>query len=135
MGFSSGILITRRGSSGVIRLELTQTIVPSSIRTQARASSWSLPRPFLRLELVQRRPYGGRAYPLGAAVHIFDAAAPHHPVFAGANPEAPHVLADVPVLLPPTPGVSLRRVRQDRKSTRLNSSHGYISYAVFCLKK
>src|SRR2546429_1736434 len=29
-----------------------------------------------------------------------------------------------------------KRVRQrDRKSTRLNSSHGYISYAVFCLKK
>src|SRR2546422_131727 len=37
---------------------------------------------------------------------------------------------------------ALRRVRggewpliADRKSTRLNSSHGYISYAVFCLKK
>src|SRR2546422_5778512 len=27
------------------------------------------------------------------------------------------------------------RVGRDRKSTRLNSSHGYISYAVFCLKK
>src|SRR2546429_122126 len=27
------------------------------------------------------------------------------------------------------------RGEQDRKSTRLNSSHGYISYAVFCLKK
>src|SRR6478752_9885530 len=27
------------------------------------------------------------------------------------------------------------RDRGDRKSTRLNSSHGYISYAVFCLKK
>src|SRR2546422_1802329 len=27
------------------------------------------------------------------------------------------------------------RSEQDRKSTRLNSSHGYISYAVFCLKK
>src|SRR2546422_6088323 len=26
-------------------------------------------------------------------------------------------------------------ILQDRKSTRLNSSHGYISYAVFCLKK
>src|SRR2546429_5818448 len=26
-------------------------------------------------------------------------------------------------------------LRLDRKSTRLNSSHGYISYAVFCLKK
>src|SRR2546429_4468517 len=35
--------------------------------------------------------------------------------------------------------VSALRARQlaerDRKSTRLNSSHGYISYAVFCLKK
>src|SRR5256884_5058656 len=30
------------------------------------------------------------------------------------------------------PDVSLD---EDRKSTRLNSSHGYISYAVFCLKK
>src|SRR5258708_14245467 len=28
-----------------------------------------------------------------------------------------------------------RRRRQDRKSTRLNSSHQIISYAVFCLKK
>src|SRR2546422_2938020 len=28
-----------------------------------------------------------------------------------------------------------RGPRRDRKSTRLNSSHGYISYAVFCLKK
>src|SRR2546422_7490447 len=31
-------------------------------------------------------------------------------------------------VLPPNP-------LRDRKSTRLNSSHGYISYAVFCLKK
>src|ERR1041385_8941760 len=29
----------------------------------------------------------------------------------------------------------MSRNRPDRKSTRLNSSHGYISYAVFCLKK
>src|SRR5256884_6000391 len=28
-----------------------------------------------------------------------------------------------------------KRPPRDRKSTRLNSSHGYISYAVFCLKK
>src|SRR5687768_17848464 len=27
------------------------------------------------------------------------------------------------------------QLEKDRKSTRLNSSHGYISYAVFCLKK
>src|SRR2546422_3946342 len=30
---------------------------------------------------------------------------------------------------------ALKRWTTDRKSTRLNSSHGYISYAVFCLKK
>src|SRR2546422_3767741 len=29
----------------------------------------------------------------------------------------------------------LGELTKDRKSTRLNSSHGYISYAVFCLKK
>src|SRR2546422_6397819 len=29
----------------------------------------------------------------------------------------------------------VHKVFGDRKSTRLNSSHGYISYAVFCLKK
>src|SRR2546422_7048410 len=29
----------------------------------------------------------------------------------------------------------LDALERDRKSTRLNSSHGYISYAVFCLKK
>src|SRR2546422_1604844 len=32
-------------------------------------------------------------------------------------------------------GPERRQVFEDRKSTRLNSSHGYISYAVFCLKK
>src|SRR3712207_7782161 len=32
-------------------------------------------------------------------------------------------------------GELLRGVRVDRKSTRLNSSHANISYAVFCLKK
>src|SRR2546429_5894131 len=38
----------------------------------------------------------------------------------------------------PWPGRTKRRSfagGRDRKSTRLNSSHGYISYAVFCLKK
>src|SRR2546422_10965547 len=39
-------------------------------------------------------------------------------------------------LTPRTAGVLLALgQRGDRKSTRLNSSHGYISYAVFCLKK
>src|SRR2546422_6124516 len=32
-------------------------------------------------------------------------------------------------------GAQIFEALGDRKSTRLNSSHGYISYAVFCLKK
>src|SRR5687768_17772571 len=32
-------------------------------------------------------------------------------------------------------GLESSLAEEDRKSTRLNSSHGYISYAVFCLKK
>src|SRR2546422_11285554 len=50
--------------------------------------------------------------------------------------ELPAVPADGPE---PTRGARPHRARpghrSDRKSTRLNSSHGYISYAVFCLKK
>src|SRR2546429_5257317 len=40
-------------------------------------------------------------------------------------------------LAAPEVGTTFTRARAqlDRKSTRLNSSHGYISYAVFCLKK
>src|SRR2546427_5236485 len=34
-----------------------------------------------------------------------------------------------------TPSRPIEPSRQDRKSTRLNSSHSQISYAVFCLKK
>src|SRR2546427_6097060 len=33
------------------------------------------------------------------------------------------------------PGSQMERAQRDRKSTRLNSSHSQISYAVFCLKK
>src|SRR2546422_5622602 len=39
---------------------------------------------------------------------------------------------DFPSPFPPKPS---KEPSPDRKSTRLNSSHGYISYAVFCLKK
>src|SRR2546429_9023660 len=55
---------------------------------------------------------------------------------------APPVRAGSPIngrialrhLLPRAARPADQRLR-DRKSTRLNSSHGYISYAVFCLKK
>src|SRR2546430_4288734 len=40
-----------------------------------------------------------------------------------------------PALKQCQPFLNNRRNRRDRKSTRLNSSHSQISYAVFCLKK
>src|SRR5687768_18068065 len=50
-------------------------------------------------------------------------------------------VVNVLMATPPSNAASAEHVRLllestlDRKSTRLNSSHGYISYAVFCLKK
>src|SRR5256886_8709218 len=50
-----------------------------------------------------------------------------------------HVALEVrrQLLQRPAPGVPLQLLgpAEDRKSTRLNSSHSQISYAVFCLKK
>src|SRR2546429_3515233 len=45
--------------------------------------------------------------------------------------------AQHPAVLLPAQGLQAtpELTARDRKSTRLNSSHGYISYAVFCLKK
>src|SRR2546422_3409065 len=45
-----------------------------------------------------------------------------------------HLPRDLAALEPVVARIVKSRVA-DRKSTRLNSSHGYISYAVFCLKK
>src|SRR2546422_5078007 len=50
------------------------------------------------------------------------------------RPSAP----SAPAVTDPDPLADARirpLLERDRKSTRLNSSHGYISYAVFCLKK
>src|SRR3712207_7958005 len=43
--------------------------------------------------------------------------------------------ADLPVVRLPVVADDAEDVGEDRKSTRLNSSHANISYAVFCLKK
>src|SRR3989449_4018768 len=68
-----------------------------------------------------RRPPRSTLFPYTTLFRSLPARAPHrHP---DARRPAGHSL-----------GVRLDAGR-DRKSTRLNSSHGYISYAVFCLKK
>src|SRR2546422_3095753 len=72
---------------------------------------------------------------------------PYTPLFRSHVVEATNVIGDCahtqrPRLVmgrahPVAPSAMRKRRRDvaDRKSTRLNSSHGYISYAVFCLKK
>src|SRR3712207_8308018 len=50
------------------------------------------------------------------------------------DPATDTVVAEIPVEHSPH-SVAVNPVRPDRKSTRLNSSHANISYAVFCLKK
>src|SRR5947207_15844545 len=70
------------------------------------------------------------------------------PIYAdrGPRPELPRAASRLAHRLPPRPGlpggasgpdhgVQVAAAPLDRKSTRLNSSHTVISYAVFCLKK
>src|SRR3989449_3287042 len=49
--------------------------------------------------------------------------------------EVLHLAAPTTVAQTTAVSVAQAPAAEDRKSTRLNSSHGYISYAVFCLKK
>src|SRR2546422_7067727 len=67
----------------------------------------------------------GRAFCAGADLAVLEADGPAL-VAAG---------KDVALAIRGAPQPVLAVVNGDRKSTRLNSSHGYISYAVFCLKK
>src|SRR2546429_3836510 len=57
-----------------------------------------------------------------------------HRLLLGEVPDGEVLVADHQADLALVVGNEYFAIR-DRKSTRLNSSHGYISYAVFCLKK
>src|SRR5205085_12099159 len=113
-------------------------------------------RPQLAIEATRRagvplRLAGG---PLDAAGEHLDARlrelAPPHVTFAGRVPDPVPALQEAGVLIHCADrepyGMALvealacgvpvdARASTDRKSTRLNSSHSQISYAVFCLKK
>src|SRR2546422_2724696 len=75
------------------------------------------------------RPRHRRTEQIGARVHGTGAERGKHEV---ANEFFAQVLDDAVDGAGP---LGLLDQAGDRKSTRLNSSHGYISYAVFCLKK
>src|SRR2546422_10132457 len=83
-----------------------------------------LTRAFVFFFLMIRRPPRSTLFPYTTLFRSLDA-----DLLDRARADRP-VLALAPVA--PRRRAGLAR---DRKSTRLNSSHGYISYAVFCLKK
>src|SRR5206468_12598926 len=72
----------------------------------------------------------GEDVKLGKLFKIFLQEVPYKRAYDGLNKEYfDREAKRVPKLQP------LKRLEEDRKSTRLNSSHDQISYAVFCLKK
>src|SRR2546427_8643020 len=77
-----------------------------------------------------RRPPRSTLLSLHDALPIWKGAVIGGIVGAGAGAAAARASRDIDIVLPKGAAVTL-----DRKSTRLNSSHSQISYAVFCLKK
>src|SRR2546429_6992945 len=77
--------------------------------------------------LMIRRPPRSTLFPYTT---LFRSEVPGHPA-AGRSHARDRLVVRAPAA-GVAPGAG---ARTDRKSTRLNSSHGYISYAVFCLKK
>src|SRR2546430_10579969 len=69
--------------------------------------------------------------PKSVLTAVFETIAPSRAVYVSCNPDA--LGAELPIIL--KAGYRIDRIEADRKSTRLNSSHSQISYAVFCLKK
>src|SRR2546429_6564871 len=72
-----------------------------------------------------RRPPRSTLFPYTTLFRSVAASFLRHQPCDHGSPDGRHVS--------PSPATWL--LGRDRKSTRLNSSHGYISYAVFCLKK
>src|SRR3712207_7502039 len=87
-----------------------------------------------------RRPPRSTPFPYTTLFRSVGAAGPPGPPAGGGAGRAPVVVRPL-VLGTLVPGAFVRRTVggrpavRDRKSTRLNSSHANISYAVFCLKK
>src|SRR2546422_1758970 len=102
----------------MIRRPPRSTLFPSPTLFRSPLRKEVLPRiaPGLRPGRGHRGPERGHDPVLG-----FDRKIPDQGVLKEQKDRVPHAAEGHPPV-------------RDRKSTRLNSSHGYISYAVFCLK-
>src|SRR5687768_18136816 len=86
--------------------------------------------------LLIRRPPRSTLFPYTTLFRSVNVAAiAHRAVEAGVVGNAAEIGIGREVVALPVRAVLRVADKADRKSTRLNSSHGYISYAVFCLKK
>src|SRR5256885_8729137 len=88
-----------------------------------------------------RRPPRSTLFPYTT---LFRSRSPDRPVHPNEREWSRRVRAEVPLCTTSCSRIGVRashqqqarcRIHRDRKSTRLNSSHLVISYAVFCLKK
>src|SRR2546421_8332001 len=88
-----------------------------------------------------RRPPRSTLFPYttlfrSTADRIFELAKQARSLWSQRTPSEQRELLEMLVSNPRLEGSSVRfEMKKDRKSTRLNSSHDQISYAVFCLKK
>src|SRR3712207_5764431 len=86
--------------------------------------------------LMIRRPPRSTLFPYTTLFRSLLSAANPSPRDGGKDPKLAQIkLSGLIFSLLSIRRVSVLAVREDRKSTRLNSSHANISYAVFCLKK
>src|SRR2546422_8518048 len=82
-----------------------------------------------------RRPPRSTLFPYTTLFRSCDAVQPHRQRLLAARSRLQQIADQLKELGLCFGPVAKKQVLPDRKSTRLNSSHGYISYAVFCLKK
>src|SRR2546422_6936211 len=112
-----------------IRMGLLALLLPVVARSQA-APPKAPPPPS---PPAHRAPPSYRGFTPGLSYRAFvdraNALADHDVLACRTSPRTAQLMECGVVIRDPADGA------RDRKSTRLNSSHGYISYAVFCLKR
>src|SRR2546427_8000946 len=82
-----------------------------------------------------RRPPRSTLFPYTTLFRSDQANIRHLPVVSGERLLSMLSIRDLMRVAIEDRGAEIEYLREDRKSTRLNSSHSQISYAVFCLKK